>query len=298
MNKKISKNKKREFKHIFELADWGIKTINTFEDYLADYDSLPSYKKVLSSMIKFKDMYQPIMYGSRSAQAVRNFFTGEIDEINEYRKYKRAEIYMNKRDLIQTFDKTHGKRLVVTSKGHKIFYEEYPLAKLRKRKWNKVWTLIMYDFPEKIRKQRNYIRRRLMDYGFGSPQQSILISPLPLSDVTQKLIEGEEMKEYVWVLKAENVLGMENKEVAKKAWPIDELNDLYNKLLEILPNVKRAKDKKLLDQWKEYFLAVNTKDPYLPFELLPKEWVGVMCESEFVKLGPLGLLRIFFKKLL
>lgn len=262
-----------------------------FDRYHANYELLPSHKKVLASMIKFEDMYQPIRRGSLYVDPF-----GHLAAINEKRKLRRAQIFLNKRDLIQTFDETYGKRIVVTSRGHKIFYEDYPLARLRKKRWDGVWTLIMYDFPERERVKRRMVRRQLMDLGFGCPQISILISPLPMEKPVQELLEGKGIADRVWTLRAERILGMDNRQVVKKAWPIiDELNQLYGELLRVLPDIRE--DNKLLGEWKIYFLAVNSADPYLPFELLPKNWRGEICEREFVKLGPAGFLKALLKKL-
>lgn len=267
------------------------KNQKLFEKYLFAYDTLPSYRKVLSTMIKFERMYQPIVKPMGYADPF-----GYIKGTNEWRRLKRSEVYLNKRDLINTFDSTYGKRLVVTSRGHKIYYENYPLAKLREKPWDGVWTVVMYDFPEKERVERNAIRRRLMRLGFGCPQISILISPLPIADPVQKLLEGEDVDDCVWALRAERILGMDNREVAIKAWPITgELNLLYQELLEVLPRVKD--NKKLRAQWRAYFLSVNVADPYLPFELLPRDWMGKKCEQEFVKLGPAGFFKALLRKL-
>lgn len=267
------------------------KNQKLFENYLFRYDALPSYKKILSTMIKFKRMYQPIVKPMGYADPF-----GHLKGTNEWRRLKRSEVYLNKRDLVNTFDSTHGRRLVVTSRGHKIFYEDYPLAKLREKPWDGVWTVVMYDFPEEERVERNALRRRLMNLGFGSPQISILVSPLPIEEPIQNLLEGEEVAEQVWTLRAERILGMENREVARKAWPvIDELDTLYAELLDVLPKVK--KNRNLREEWRVYFLAVNAADPYLPFELLPKNWWGEKCEKEFVKLGPAGFFKILLRKL-
>lgn len=241
-------------------------------------------------MIKFEEMYQPIRRGPYYVDVF-----GTLAATNEERKGRRAQILLNKRDLIQTFDKTHGKRLVVTSRGHKIFYEDYPLAKLRDKPWDGVWTVVMYDFPERERVKRRMIRRRLMGLGFGCPQISILISPLPIEKPVQKLLEGEGVSDRVWTLRAERILGMDNRQVVGRAWPIiDELNLLYGELQRVLPDVRENNE--LLTQWKVYFLALNSADPYLPFELLPEDWKGEECGREFIKLGPAGFLRALLRE--
>lgn len=267
-----------------------LKSQELFDEYLLKYETVPSYKKVLSTMIKFEDMYRPIVKGPMFVDPF-----GHIAEINEQRKFRRTQIYLNKRDLINTFDERRGRRLLVTSRGRKIFYESYPLAKLRSEAWDGVWTLVMYDFPETERFKRRRIRRNLMDFGFGCPQISILISPLPLGEPVQKFLEGKGVAGRVWTLRAERVLGMENREVARKAWPIvGELNALYKELLRVLPEIKG--DKQLVSRWKIYFLAVNNADPYLPFELLPEDWKGGACEQEFLRLGRFGVLEAIFAK--
>ena len=301
----MNKNKKKQKKHsdqsskikplsskesLASVGNWGIKIQNLFNSYLAEYETLPSYKKVLTSMIKFENMYLPIRKGSTYIDPFRH-----LAAINEQRKLKRAQIYMNKRDIINTFDPSSGKRLIITSRGHKVFYKDFPLAILRKKQWDGWWTLVMYDFPEKIRVQRRLIRRRLINIGFGSPQISILVSPLSLEKPIQQLIEAEKIKKYIWVLRAKQILGMENNEVACRAWPIETLNLLYKKLLEVLPKIKKGE--KLTTQWKHYFLAVNNADPYLPFELLPEDWQGEKCQKEFIKLGGAGFLQALFAKM-
>lgn len=279
-------------RHLPSYCNWDIKTTGKFKKYLLDYEKLPNYKKLIRPMAKFSEMY---VYRPPRPGTVAWAF-GEGPMMKEYLSIKRAQTYMNKKDLVNTFDNIHGRRLVLTSRGHKIFYHDYPLAKLRKEKWDGHWTIVMYDFPEKIRRRRTYIRDKLLKLGFGSPQISILVSPLPLAGAAQELIEGEGLEKYIWVLSAERVLGMDNREVAKKAWPIEELNYLYKVLLDSLSKAKKAEGL-VLAEWRLYFLALNTADPYLPFELLPEDWVGEKAEKEFVKLGFGGALRLFFKKI-
>lgn len=257
-----------------------LKNQELFDKYCLAYEELPIYKKLLRGLIKYSEMYRPIPRGDRNFDP-----WGHLAGINEERQVKRAEFYLREKDLIQTFDEKSGKRLVVTSRGHKIFYEDYPLAELRRKPWDKMWTLVMYDFPERERTNRKIIRRRLIDLGFGCPQISLLVSPLPLDKPVQQLLEGEGLAEKVWTLRAERVLGMENWQVVQRAWPqLAEISALYEELLEVAPRVEREV-KKLFDWWGGYFLAVNNADPYLPFELLPTDWQGSACEKEYFRLN-------------
>lgn len=274
---------------LLRLANWPLKIVNLFRKYLDDYQYVPDYKKLLRTMIEVKKMYQPLRYAF-----LKPDMYGTLRGINEFRVGQKAQIYMNKKDIIEAIDVKGRRRLVVTSRGHKIFYEDYPLASLRKKKWDGMWTVVMYDFPERMKAKRETIRRRLKSYGFGNCQISVLVSPLPLAKPIRDLIEGEHLEEYVWTLRSRGVLGMKDREVAEKSWPLDELNGLYNELLEVLPRVKKSKNRRLRDAWARFFLAVSSKDPHLPFELLPSNWKGENCRKVFSRLSMASFLKGMF----
>lgn len=270
---------------------WDLKTTRTFDELLTSYQHLPNSEKMVSSMIKFNEMYQPLL-GMPFRIDPFGFIRGE----NEYREIKRAQLYLAKKDLISVTGKYGSKRLILTSKAHRVFYKEFPLSKLREKKWNGYWTIVMYDFPEKLRNKRNNLRKKLIEIGFGSPQESVIITPLPLDAPTQEFIEGEDNENFAWVLTAKRVLGMTNREVAIKAWDLDRLNSLYKELFESIQLIKGLNNKDLQTKWGEYFLALENTDPYLPFELLPNEWYGEKCRKEFNKtIGLKELLKSLFR---
>lgn len=282
---------KRKSPDLAEFSGWDVKTIHTLKNYVTSFQSIPSTRALVASMIEFSQMYRDINKGPFST----NFWT-DFEGINEYRRGQRARIQLCKKDLLESVDGVNGKTLILSSRAHRIFYREYPLAQLRKQKWNGEWTLVTYDLPEKFRVERNYLHAKLVRLGFGCLQKSVMVSPLPLEKAVQELVEGHELTAHVVVLTAKRLLGLTDEEMAANAWNLKELSGLYSKLLEVLPKVKKLKDKKLLEQWRTYFLAVNFKDPYLPFELLPSDWPGEKCKKEFEKLGLPGLLRIIFRR--
>lgn len=272
-----------------ELAEWDIKTIRKFKGLLEEYNRTPSSKILLASMIKFEDMYQPLNQGGFRLDTF-----GTIAGENEYRAVKRAEISLRQKDLVRVTGGAGGKRLVLTTRAHRVFYEDYPLAELRRWKWHGLWTLVTYDLPNRLRNRRNFLRKKLKELGFGCPQESLYVSPLPLAAPLRELVDGENLADYVWVTTARRVLGLDNREVAQRAWHLGEINDLYGQLLKVLPRVKRVGDKQLRAEWQKYFLAVDLADPYLPLELLPEDWVGERCRRQFSRLGLWGLLKSLF----
>lgn len=251
--------------------------------YLGEYDSVPAYKKVFSSMIRFEKMYQPLRRGSLYVD-----WQGYLSETNAVRRAKRAQIYLLKRDLIQVVDEKKGKRLLVTSSGHRVFFEDYPLSKLRKERWDGFWTVVMYDIPEKERNKRWRLRQILRKLGFGAVQESVFISPLKVEDALQSFLHSRGLSEMVWVMRARRVLGMENRKVAKRAWPLGDLRQVYEELLGVLSAAEKLG---ATEEWGRYFLAADVCDPYLPKELLPPDWPGFKCRDTFTKIGRRGFLN-------
>ena len=266
-------------------ADWNIKEISQFRALQLSFDSTPTSKALISSMIKFSQMYTPLV-----ANPFHVDFTNNLESKNEERAGRRARAYLYRKDLLKSVDKDGNRSLVLTTRAQKIFYQEYPLSKLRGKKWDGYWTVVMYDFPENKKTVRDYFRRKIKHLGFGSVQESVFVSPLKLTDAVQSLIEGEKVEPQVWALRCERVFGLTNHEVASVAWNLEQLNHLYRLLLDILPRIKKQR-RDFLDEWKKYFLALNLEDPYQPKELLPTGWLGEKCQKEYLKLSPLGFIK-------
>ena len=271
------------------LVEFEPRDIPTLEKYLLELESTPSYKKLLSSMIKFSDMYRP-----KSTSVFSRSYFRHADS-NIVKRIKRAQIYMNKKKIIKTYDSTEGKMLAITSTGNKIFYEAVPLAKLRKKPWDGFWTVVMYDFEEKTRRNaRLILHKTLNSFGFGSPQRSIMVSPLPIHQEIKEMIETEEMENEVWVMHAQSILGMKDQKIAQASWPLKELNYFYNKLIKLFP---KAKEINSTTEWIRLFLAVDNQNPYLPKELLPKGWAEAKCKELLYQTGHAGILKAIFTNL-
>lgn len=250
-----------------------------FEKLLREYEQVPRSKKLLYSMARFEDMY-------RSPGAQLTLFTaitGLKDPYGtvELASVRRAEIYNTSKDLIKTTTAKQGKVLILTSKGHKVFFEKYPLAKLRRKTWDGNWTLVSYDIPSN--KQQNHLRNKLrynlLNFGFGQLHQSLMVSPLPLEEPIQEFIEGEKLEEFAVVMRSRRIWGFSNKEIARKAYDLGRLQLLYNELEEVFEQAREKKSD--LKRWRAYYLAVDNTDPQLPNELLPDGWPGEGARKKF-----------------
>ena len=97
--KNINEYKKTEENRLWEIGNWDVKTIKEFKDLILSYNQIPSTKKLINSMIRFKDMYQDV-----TANPFHFDLFSSIDDINDERRAKRSSIYLNKKDIIKTVD--------------------------------------------------------------------------------------------------------------------------------------------------------------------------------------------------
>jgi DNA-binding transcriptional regulator PaaX len=257
------------------MVDYQFK--KDFEKLLGEYHQVATSKKFLRSLVRFEDMYR----GPRGRLGFYNAIFGDPFGYAERAKIKRAAVYNTRKDLVTTVDKKGRKNLILTSKGHKVFFKNYPLWKLRQKKWDGNWTLVSYDIPSSPQGNvsRNKLNRKLKKFGFGQFQQSMLVSPLPLEEPAREFIRGERLEEHVLVMVSRRILGLSDKEIAKRAYGLHKVNALYQELNDKYDAAKSSSA--ALKRWLAYYLAVDYADPQLPEELLPDGWLGAACGKKF-----------------
>jgi DNA-binding transcriptional regulator PaaX len=76
--------------------------------------------------------------------------------------------------------KTEKGWLVKILKKGRQRYEEIEMANLRlskSQKWDGKWRLFIFDIPEELRYQRDYLRRKLKELGLYNIQRSVFAYP-------------------------------------------------------------------------------------------------------------------------
>lgn len=158
--------------------------------------------------------------------------------------------------------------LELTSKGQEKFKRKFPILSLLKKKWDGNFMMVVFDIPEKEKGERDVLRLKLIELGFGMLQKSVWVSPYHFEDDFQEFIESNDLQKFVYVLSAKTLMVTDYKDLVDKIWNLENLNGEYKNILDLVE--KGEKDLKKL--WDEYF-AVATRDPMLPKELLPGNWL-------------------------
>ena len=67
------------------------------------------------------------------------------------------------------------------------------------------WLMIIFDIPERRRKDRNTLRGFLHTLGFQKIQQSVWVSPYEVYDELKAIVNNFNLKQYVKVLKVKEL---------------------------------------------------------------------------------------------
>ena len=164
-----------------------------------------------------------------------------------------------------------------------------------KHSWDGTWTLISFDIPENIRNRRDELRVRLREIGFGLLSGGVWIAPGNVSEFVKNLAKSLRVENRIMISLSNEVIlgGVPIESVVSKIWPLAELNREY-KAMQSRMNRRIEKMRSRIETGsppdaREAFLemfVVNTeiaeliaRDPCLPEELLPENWLGLEVQD-------------------
>lgn len=140
------------------------------------------------------------------------------------------------------------------------------------RPWNGKIYLITYDIPEKRKRDRDLLREYLKRIGCGMFQASVWLTlydpkKLLIDFVAEKKLAGSIVVSDIG--KDGNIGQISIKELVRKVYQLDKLNEQYRKFLE-----RTGSEKGDFSEMSLLFPSILKDDPQLPFSLLPKDWLG------------------------
>lgn len=163
----------------------------------------------------------------------------------------------------------------LTSKGSKRIRENIPILRLAAKTWDRKWRIVIFDIPEKKKRLRESLRRKLIDLGFGRWQKSVYIIPHDIRDEINRFFKNQKLDHYCVCLEARRADLGDDRTLVDKVWNLDKIGDEYREFiwdceeLESL-SIEERKDK-VKDLWERY-KGLIFKDPHLPAQLLPDNW--------------------------
>jgi len=177
----------------------------------------------------------------------------------------------------------------LTGAGRRLIISSYPSLKKASQEWDGFWRVVIFDIPEKDRKQRDLLRRELIKLGFGRLHNSTYISAFEYDKEFLDWLEVRKLKERVFLLESKQKHLGDPKKLAEKVWDLDELALGYEKVTERLTTRFGIKDQIKREEFfkKVYqdYLSLVIKDPFLPKILLPENWPAKNASKYILRAG-------------
>lgn len=170
----------------------------------------------------------------------------------------------------------------ITAKGKSLITNYFPKIRFLNKPWDRKWRVVGFDIEEKRRTLRDSFRDVIYRHGFRMVQKSLYISPLPLEKEIEKiLVSNKEVLQNAYVFISDKFFMGDQRDLINKVFRLDILNDKYQLLLDKLRK-NQTGDKS--DLFRDY-LAISSEDPFLPKELLPKDFLRDEVFKELKKIG-------------
>jgi phenylacetic acid degradation operon negative regulatory protein len=158
----------------------------------------------------------------------------------------------------------------------------------RNEEWDGCWHLITYAFSDDLKSERHHLRDHLSWLGFGQLTAGTMIAPRDYQDEVCALLADLEVHEHVDYFEARPFAFTDNRDLARRCWDLDELNERYWRFItKYQPQFEadcQAEEsgsaRSLAHHFRQRFWLIHEyryfpfADPYLPHRLLPGDWHG------------------------
>ena len=121
---------------------------------------------------------------------------------NDYRDRYRITRIMKKlknKKLLDIYEKEGKERIEITEKGKKriVRYQIDELKLNRPKKWDGQWRIIMFDIPEKFKKGRDALAKKMKDMEIYPMQKSVYVCPFHCKDEIDFVSEVFGVRKFV-----------------------------------------------------------------------------------------------------
>lgn len=134
-------------------------------------------------------------------------FRKEWNKINEAYLHRIIKEFYNER-LVDWQESEDGTiRIILTELGKKRAFE-FNIDKMKIKipsKWDGKWRTVFFDIPEKRRKARDALRKKIRELGFYEMQKSVFVYPYHCRDEVDFVIEFFDIRPFVRYAELTNI---------------------------------------------------------------------------------------------
>ncbi len=177
----------------------------------------------------------------------------------------------------------------LTSQGFEKLKEEIPILDFSGKPWDGRWRIVIFDIKEENKILREALRSKLLSLGFGMWQRSVYITPHPIEQEINQYLKSKKLFPFAFCLVAKRSQLGNDKILANYVWKLDKINEEYEEFIVQCQRLSEKLESKEGDfgeirkLWLKYKELIF-KDPHLPKELLPDNWLRDKSRLAFLKL--------------
>jgi len=184
--------------------------------------------------------------------------------------------------------------LHLTPKGTQQVSEALHPQRFWDHKWTGIWSVLVYDVPEKQHAYRTTLRSYLQRLRMGKLQGSVWISARDVRPDFADLQAAAGVNDYALLFAARHVLGQSGVALAQRAWDFERLQSAHAWFLETVAatgaRLKAAGGTPpeligLLRELHGAYLTVMEHDPLLPAALQPPGYLGPQVHQAYLTLA-------------
>lgn len=243
--------------------------------------SLP--RTILISLAVFGDIVRVLPQNKKQAW---NFWFGDyrpIDRVFNRRSFTSTVSRLLKTKRIEKVLEGGRIRIKITPTGLKFLSMSLDLRKFSHKPWDKKWRVVIFDISERKKWQRDGLRAKLKDLGFGMLQESVWITPFPVANELKEYFSSWHIQGEILISESRILVG-DQRAIVNRVWNIARLAKKYRRLIDSWLRVQpKYRNQKMASKFQKSYFNLLVKDPFLPKELLPKPWVGEAAEKIYLK---------------
>jgi len=136
---------------------------------------------------------------------VKDLYWENYKDKKKRERFARIVFQLQKGGFIKKLRIKNKNAIMLTPKGlYKVFDIKLKSANKERRK-DKKWQMVLFDIPEKRRKDRDLFRQGLRWLGYKKMQQSIWVCPYANMEETKKLIKRYRLESFVELLLVDRI---------------------------------------------------------------------------------------------
>jgi DNA-binding transcriptional regulator PaaX len=228
----------------------------------------------LTNMILYFIFLQGAMLGKTTSHGIYNAFEESYDTLSEinYDSIRRSLMQLKKKGLITQDDPPKSKiRNYKISQIGRVRLNSLIPTYQTKRPWDGKLRLVSYDIPITANRKRDLLRSILNKLGGAKIQESLWVIPYDYKHLLRKEINNNAIPGTILIseLGRDGSIGdIPTKELIRKIYHLDNLNQRY---LNFINNYNSGV---ITFSLRFEYLSILNDDPQLPFQLLPKDFLG------------------------